>query len=918
MIALWMFGLTSAQAVSPVPDRAVVVAPCAADIDAGCWEEATVLGRFAPELRDHGPTLQADVRLAHRDGALLVRAEGLPEGALVEVSVNRSMDQDDTVRMPTYARYAALDAAGVAVVDGSLEVGSVVGVRVQLLWGEGPDRLALPWAPGLGPGVLSQPFPVLIAAEPGKSRAIDLSVTDTLVAEAPGAARLKVWRDTQTYPASSLIPEDWQVESVDMVSAPTPTIPGWYVFEAVWEEDGVTVDLVRRRAFLEPDALHVVQWKGIVPAPRLRQEGPGSYRLNPGARLCVDPGLQAAADLMAEELLRFTGVSVPVEEGCSPGRGDLSIRSLADDSQGTNQDFVTRAASHSEAFYLEAGRGGATVLATDLRGAIYGALALADAIGPDGRCDGLAVADWPDFATRMLSHTMSKESHPARIDTEQYRQWLRRAVARGRYNMLVWPLDGNFRYEAHPDLIDRNALSRAQLDGLLAEARLLGLEVIPGVMVPEHASWLVAKRPHLLEDSEGRHACTRSPDYRETLATVYDELLDAFDTPRFFHIGHDEAEWRTFKHFPEERCPRCSGTPAWRLFADDLVWHAEFFRDRGVRPMIWHDMLVAGHNGRLYGTERTMDVLPADLAEQFVITTWSRRGNPENEYADRFDVIRAHTGYQEWRRPGLRELADRLMGEGLALTFPSPWTCFGTQLGPRPLDYHWTRVLVAGATAWRVDFVDVPIATFVGQAEGSAAFLPGYRAGPEGRSSTVAVRGPSAAGEPRLADLPDRVDVGAVRFDLAPVYADYGDPVVIEPGRAVPRLSLLQTLAPDYGAVNALRKAYQVRGATREGSPVARVTVRYADGTEETQDLWYGMDTWRSYGDARMVSMWRTSGAHLTGSAQASASNAHGIDRAFYRWDWDNPRPEDEVSSVTLEPVIAGARWFVLGAVITD
>ena len=93
-----------------------------------------------------------------------------------------------------------------------------------------------------------------------------------------------------------------------------------------------------------------------------------------------------------------------------------------------------------------------------------------------------------------------------------------------------------------------------------------------------------------------------------------------------------------------------------------------------------------------------------------------------------------------------------------------------------------------------------------------------------------------------------------------------------------------------------------------------QVRVTYADGEVQHTLLSLGMDTDRASRPVRAHMQWRGSGTLRVPSEAAGALNPSATDKAFTRWDWVNPRPDQPVAEVHFTVVAPGVRWQVLGA----
>ena len=140
-------------------------------------------------------------------------------------------------------------------------------------------------------------------------------------------------------------------------------------------------------------------------------------------------------------------------------------------------------------------------------------------------------------------------------------------------NMVVIDLGDGVQYESHPEIVVKNAWSRERLREELAKARELGLEPIPKMNFSAcHDEWL------------GPYArCLSTETYYSVCRDLIAEVVELFDTPRFFHLGMDEetSQHQRFHQYVVIR-------------QYDLWWHdfnllVEAVEKAGARAWIWSD-----------------------------------------------------------------------------------------------------------------------------------------------------------------------------------------------------------------------------------------------------------------------------------------------------------------------------------------
>lgn len=853
--------LSAAFAAALLPGRAVTAPPCVTD---GCWSAVPHLRRFVPPHGLLSAPAAADIQLAHAEGALLVRVSALPPDTQVELLLpsGHALLGEGTHRLE------------LAPSAGLLSLG------LRLLGPDGP----LVWSPS-GTAYAGERFPLLLADGPALGMPLELVRLDAqaLVLQAPGADRLTVTREQPAWPARRRgVPDAWSATGRDRVDTAPPPEPGWYRAEAVW--DGM--DVIARRFYVSPALSVPISVAGVHPAPAVALAASGERLVltDRSAIIVSDSTLQQAALLLADELARLLGRRLPIRDGRHRS-GDILLggpSSLGRDVPAAIRDH----AGAAEGFGLDL-RAQAVVAAASPRGAVYGVLAFADAItaAPSAL---LLLGDQPAIAQRVLYHELNLSRGP--MDLTVWRAYLRRVVARGRYNTLFIGVRNSVRLTSQPELAHANALAPNELQALVGEAQVLGLSVYPAFQASGHASWLTASHPELRSSGAAQSVCLRDPATAAVVSAAYREVWELFGRPSSVHIGHDEARWSARQTFGDRRDPHCAGVPSGVLLAESVRWHLDFFADLGVSDAVaWSDMFVEDWNGA-----RTHGALSSVSPEELTLASWSKVGDSLGVLRSQgFSVIRLSTGYYDWKRAGLVAESGQLAGEGLALFAPFPWMVSADTPSSRGLASHWSHVLLAGATAWQPALSADPIAAQLAAAASLSAYQPG--AGPSGGPlRVVALSGSAAPGDWPMGPSP------FVRLD--PTVARQEEPATVSVGGAVAVLSLLQAVELTVGA----RQDILTRGRTLDtADPIVEVVFRYADGSSAVAGLRYGVDTYDLGATGAAASLWGT-----TGSADLGGG------RRGWRRDVVNPHPDRSVLSVEVEPTRADVRALVFGAAV--
>ena len=894
------------------PGRGLAIGPCTAEAAAPCWGRASAMTRFEAPLGSLLAPREVAVRLAWQDGALLVRAEGLEGEEAVEITLFAAVEPDPleswTLRVAGGFHSVALPIP--------LEAGQLRAAQILLVEQLAGDVRA--WNPS-GPVDLIRPFPLaVVAGDPSPIRLSARSAEGGLLLDAGSGVDLQIhsWFEAVDEREKGGLVEWGERGPSPLQTSPLPEA-GWVEVVGVKRDPGgAPLGVGAWRLHVQGAAGTAATGLGILPAPRWSRVLPGgAFRLGAGARVVAPPEWRVAGERLADELGRFLDRQIPVvAEGARPG--DIEIRALGSSAPlpgGPLAPVVGKIARAPEAFVLSTGVSGAVVLAHDLHGALYGGQAMADLLLGGAATGRATVADSPDLPFRVLFHTidLQRKNHLA---PEDYQRFLRRALLRGRYNALVLDLRGSITWPGHPELEGRFPITDAEFALIKQEATDLGIELIPALALPGDADWITRAHPELEEDRKSALLCTRNPGTRPLVTDLVDRLIGLFGPSRYFDITHDGVLWLGHTRMEEERCPRCAGTPPARLLGEELGWLIDMLEARGLAPIAWADIFTPGLDGGREGAANSLDQLSEAQRARLVMMTSTRRGRGERVLLrEGSTVIRGHEGYRDAERGGLGAIERRLAGEGLRVEIPAPWSSFGSEIGRRALDQHWTAVVLAGATAWRAALDEVRITDLLEELVHHPAMRPGREPIP-GWGRRTRVLGIEGEGQAPATRWPREADVDELHFGaLGPHVARAGQPLAIPVKGAVAGLSILQASVIETSAEAALRASLML-SSTLEAEPVARLMVRWADGERVEIPLQPGLDTGPFVVRDRGVALWRTAATLELQSPDMAALDPQGFDRRLFRLDWVNPRPEVSVEEVEIKVAREGVLLVVGGA----
>lgn len=190
--------------------------------------------------------------------------------------------------------------------------------------------------------------------------------------------------------------------------------------------------------------------------------------------------------------------------------------------------------------------------------------------------------------------------------------------AAARYNVVLvewedtfpWTVDERFR---SPTAYTVDAIRR-----FVDAARRLHIEIIPLVQCLGHMETplRVPGYEHLLEDPD--HPSTLNvlaPGARELVQKMIEDVLEILPDVRHFHLGGDEA-WEMGTHPDTKSYIEKHGKAS--LYLHHVEPILESLNSRGIRPILWHDMMIHWSDDALQALGQKCDLM-----------VWGYRGHPD-------------------------------------------------------------------------------------------------------------------------------------------------------------------------------------------------------------------------------------------------------------------------------------------------
>ncbi|MBT3375683.1 MAG: family 20 glycosylhydrolase [Lentisphaerae bacterium] len=696
------------------------------------------------------------------------------------------------------------------------------------------------------------------------------------------------------------------------------------------------------RIFLPPAAGRSSSVLPLTPAPKELLLGEGILSIPPVAEFAVaGPGNvdDRVTRFLTREVERWYGVSPTFRQGAADRSGIAPNVVLYAHTKGTAPVPGARLGPQlarrldempPDGYVLDATGDSILIGATGGSGLYYGVQTLLQAIDLSSttpsepqlrRC---RIIDWPSLTWRAVSHPLPtcRWGHPndAPVSADFFCDYIERSIARRKLNALVLLIRQGFEFETHPEIKGPAAWSKEELRKVIDTCRAHFIEPIPLVDSYGHAAWLSLSHKELWEDGRHKIVCPRHPDTFKILTDVYGELIQLFEPARYFHIGLDEVWWKTLDTPEEKRCKRCAGVPKWQLFADHTNRLHAWFGERGIRTMMWSDVLLKEHNGGApYHGAKALDMLPPDILQ----TNWSIT------LASGSNQRLRETGYEVWQsnsRGVNREQAQFCTGNMFGIWSKiswwseAPWRSGGA--------YSYLNLPLAGEYSWNlwpaVDSTQPGLtrAQLAPLAEGAMfrdACAPEPNAGRGAFTvslpANMSTKGASPPhpdawfGGPAECDLRHiprgNIQVGGATFnvsdgalDCVAAPADEAG-VVIPLGRKVASLRFLHTTRLDPEHETAFLEGFK-KGANWRGIPAGDYVIAYADGASSTCPILYANNTSRWELGERFPYAFRSCGNLLAATETMRKENPDGRNICLYVAQWVNPRPGVVVRSIGL------------------
>ncbi|HEY3266523.1 MAG TPA: glycoside hydrolase family 20 zincin-like fold domain-containing protein [Armatimonadota bacterium] len=640
----------------------------------------------------------------------------------------------------------------------------------------------------------------------------------------------------------------------------------------------------------------------IIPAPRQMRALPGRFAITPKTQIVVGDRISSmdrrAAEEIEQEARKALGFRLPIVPAAkmAPGRpailvGEPWLNARVKRYCASNGRTVTKASPGREGYILDATPSVLVVAGSDQAGTFWGAQTVRQMIRRDARGQGFVrcaqVRDWPRFPYRGV-HLLTCSDGLA-----FHGKCIEEVFSRYKINQIVLEAE-NVRWDSHPEVFNpARGMSKADVRKLIAIARRHHITVTPLIQSLGHMEWAFYKGANLdlAEDRNTPYAfCPRNEKGYRFMFDIMDEAVELFGRPAYMHIGHDEIT--NAGRFPvHDECVRIGKH---QLYVDDIQRYYQHLKSRGVKTMIWGDVLTQE------GYRNQVASLPKDI----VVCDW--RYSKVKEYPS-LDFYKA-AGFPligcTWCEPeNLYNFSVAGAKRNILGMCQTTWTGFLPSQGALATEYYQIYSYIEGAEwAWSPGnrpanrlpydpelvyardmgisykmnahsrYLSIPIGAFANVSRTDRADSLGWIGLAPGEDLSGLPEGAWS-----FKGVPFQITPAAIA--LRGAYPTQGLPVAargVRVGRKASALHFLQTTAFEAGP----------------GQVVGRYVIHYADGTQAIAPLRYGAEI-KHWQDDRSTS--------ASNPAAWRGRTASGQPIALRRFTWTNPSSEKEIETIDFE-----------------
>lgn len=337
----------------------------------------------------------------------------------------------------------------------------------------------------------------------------------------------------------------------------------------------------------------------IIPYPKTVTVNSGTMTVTSSSRIaCEDSALQNLGNVLNEEILSVTGLNLQVVVTTSTVAGDIIVK------------YDTTLTGETYKLVVDTK---ATISAGNYQAVALGSTGLIQLLSTSTTIGCVSITDSPSADFR--ANTLDTAREYWTIDELKHQVELCR-LYKVKYLHLRFGDNENFMFPstAFPLLDDTNrcgkpAYTVQQLQDLESYASMRGVNIIPEMDVPGHASKLIQQYNSVFGGSGTTIDVTKQSAI-DGCKTIFGEMMDIFTSTPYIHLGGDESS--------------ASGT----AFANFINQLNSYVKSRGKKAIVWEGF-----------TRNIQSLVDKDVT----IENWCNSYYPANQaLADGFPVLNSN------------------------------------------------------------------------------------------------------------------------------------------------------------------------------------------------------------------------------------------------------------------------------------
>ncbi len=514
------------------------------------------------------------------------------------------------------------------------------------------------------------------------------------------------------------------------------------------------------------------------------------------------------------------------------------------------------------------------------------------------------IIDWPDLKYRfyMESPMWGRKKEDRDKVIKWYKDYIKNVIAGQKFNMLCFNVRNQLILN-NPDLITtRSFINKKQYLEIAKFCREHFVEFIPALETGGHFNWVPkSKFPHLFEPGFSKQANVSHPDFYKFIFPVMEEFIPP--GCKYFNLCHDE--W--WSSSPGEATDKLNGIPRKEIFLKYVKDQYKWLKDKGIRAMMFGDMLLKTHNGNNHGPRKGIYEITKLLPKDIIILNWSLGVDPNsNKYFHNlgFEVICANNGFRPC--PNDRNI---ISGFGM-LCYGFSFLMSGIVNDDFTLNYGYTSVLRTADYAWNIkNDTGFPVEEFERARGKNVCAINSSKPNPYG-SEKFKILSLKRYVNSNLKDVMGRelkIPFGENEFGFIPMEIlkpnENDDKYLIklalqEKPVEIPvedTFSSIYFLHGCYIPQKERRKFFSRRRNFIFGIPIAIYKITYEDNTQEKIEARFGLnilDICPPNPRSRYMSEIRYFWEGRTDKGEVAF---------LYQYEWVNPHPHKKIKNITLQ-----------------